>query len=151
MVRAAPRLALRCALFLWTCATTGCVQAQLFLAAESRLPRWFTLPPGVERSAVTVRLRTYAECCLQMRLQTTHGQVLAAVQAETETSVHQYEIGGPRTGDNLVDMYPSYRLVSVNGTQEVIEFQRVEPVFYVADDPEIIKKVKDAAAALNSK
>jgi hypothetical protein len=33
--------------------------------------------------------------------------------------------------------YPFYEAVTVNRITEVLEFKRMEPVFYVTDDPEI--------------
>lgn len=34
--------------------------------------------------------------------------------------------------------YPHYVIVSANGIVEVIEHRKMEPVFYVTDDPSII-------------
>jgi hypothetical protein len=81
-----------------------------------------------------------------MRLQGSDGTVLSTVRADSEVSVHQTALGGPRTGNNAVDIYPSYELMSVSGVREVLEFKNMEPVFYVVDDPEIINRVEAAAA-----
>ena len=35
-------------------AITGCVDSVNYLASDSRLPKWFTLPPGLRRADVTV-------------------------------------------------------------------------------------------------
>lgn len=37
--------------------------------------------------------------------------------------------------------YPSYEIISVRGVTEVIEHRRIEPVFYVADDPAVLKEL----------
>jgi hypothetical protein len=44
--------------------------------------------------------------------------------------------------------YPSYEVVVVNGVTEVIEHRKMEPVFYVADDPAVRKEI---LAELNGK
>ena len=33
--------------------------------------------------------------------------------------------------------YPAYEVITVNGVTDIIEHRRMEPVFYVTDDPEI--------------
>src|SRR5258707_11071648 len=38
----------------------GLPESSFELARESRLPRWFTLPPGLSRSDVSVRLAYYS-------------------------------------------------------------------------------------------
>jgi hypothetical protein len=35
------------------------------------------------------------------------------------------------------DSYPHYMVMHVNGTFEILEFRRMEPIFYVTDDPEL--------------
>ena len=37
--------------------------------------------------------------------------------------------------------YPSYDAVVVNGTTEILEFRKMEPIFYVNDDPAIRKEI----------
>jgi hypothetical protein len=37
----------------------GCAESQFRLAPESRLPKWFALPDGVQRSEVEVTLAYY--------------------------------------------------------------------------------------------
>jgi hypothetical protein len=33
--------------------------------------------------------------------------------------------------------YPSYEVVTVNGITDIIEHRRMEPIFYVTDDPAV--------------
>jgi len=33
--------------------------------------------------------------------------------------------------------YPSYEIISVNGLTEIIEHRRMEPIFYLTDDPHV--------------
>ena len=33
--------------------------------------------------------------------------------------------------------YPSYEIITVNGVTEVIEHRRMEPTFYLTDDPHV--------------
>jgi hypothetical protein len=36
------------------------------------------------------------------------------------------------------EAYPMYEVMSARGTMEVLEFKRMEPVFYITDDPALI-------------
>ncbi len=36
--------------------------------------------------------------------------------------------------------YPAYELITVNGTTEVIEHRKMEPIFYISDDPAVRKE-----------
>jgi len=38
------------------------------------------------------------------------------------------------------DIYPSYEIITVGRMTEVIEHRRMEPVFYVTDDPTVLSK-----------
>ncbi|PYR13451.1 MAG: hypothetical protein DMF99_01305 [Acidobacteria bacterium] len=38
--------------------------------------------------------------------------------------------------------YPSYEVLTANGITEVIEHRRMEPVFYISDDPEVRRKLR---------
>jgi hypothetical protein len=37
--------------------------------------------------------------------------------------------------------YPSYQVISVNGITDVIEHRRMEPVFYLSDDPAVWREL----------
>ena len=42
-----------------SCAISGCFDSVWYLAGDSRLPKWFTLPPGLTRKDVSVALEFY--------------------------------------------------------------------------------------------
>jgi hypothetical protein len=37
--------------------------------------------------------------------------------------------------------YPSYEVLTANGITDVIEHRRMEPIFYITDDPEVRRKL----------
>jgi len=39
------------------------------------------------------------------------------------------------------DIYPSYEIITVGRMTEVIEHRKMEPVFYVTDDPTVLSKL----------
>lgn len=104
------------------------------MASESRLPKWEALPPGLTRADVSVTLNYYtplpgandAKFILKVR----EGKKLAEVKGKVKC---QYPYSGMS--------YPGYDAVVVNGTTEILEFRRMEPIFYVNDDPAIRKEI----------
>jgi hypothetical protein len=42
--------------------------------------------------------------------------------------------------------YPTYEVITVNGMVEVIEHRRMEPVFYVTDDPAVWNELAVSAS-----
>jgi hypothetical protein len=104
------------------------------LASDSRLPKWITLPAGVTRKDVEVTMSYYfkpwgddASFTLQ------NGKhVIRQIDGKL-VCTHPIVLSGS-TSD-----YPSYAAVVVNGTTELIEHKRMEPIFYVTDDPAVWK------------
>jgi hypothetical protein len=37
--------------------------------------------------------------------------------------------------------YPSYELITVNGIIEITEHRKMEPIFYITDDPAVWKEL----------
>ena len=118
-----------------SCALSGCLESSFQLARESRLPEWEAVPPGLTRADVSVTLNYYtsplpgandAEFILKNR----KGKKLAEVQGKVKC---QYPYSRWS--------YPGYEAVVVNGTTEILEFRRMEPTFYVNDDPVIRKEI----------
>lgn len=123
------RLIERClpgfALCISSCVISGCLESSFQLASESRLPSWEALPPGLSRADVSVTLNYYttplpgandAEFILKNR----NGKKLAEVKGKVKC---QYPYSQPS--------YPGYDAVVVNGTTEILEFRRMEPILYI--------------------
>ena len=105
------------------------------LASDSRLPKWFTLPRGLSRSDVTVMMNYYVTPSGRTStfiLQTTKKQKLAEATG-TQRGLEPLKLKNPRPG--FPPGYPSYEIVTVNGMTEIIEHRRMEPIFYITDDP----------------
>jgi hypothetical protein len=105
------------------------------LASESRLPRWEALPPGLTRADVSVTLNYYTTPLpgandAKFILENGKGETLAELKGKAKCRY-------PNSGSS----YPRYDAVVVNGTTEILEFKRMEPIFYVNDDPAIRKRI----------
>jgi hypothetical protein len=105
------------------------------LSSESRLPKWEALPPGFTRADVSVTLNRYTTPLpgandAEFILKNGKGRKLTELKGKVKC---QYPYSG--------FSYPFYEAVVVNGTTEILEFRKMEPIFYVNDDPAIRKEI----------
>ena len=115
-------------------------EAEFSLDQNSRLPVWFTLPDGAQRSQCSVRYTIYGPARVRMRLYGPNGSKLADVRPLFEGRVDQTDVQG-KSIDNVFDRYPSYTLLSYKGHTEVIEIRTMGPTFEVVDDRDLIATV----------
>ena len=120
----------------------GCAESYFRLAPESRLPRWFTLASEQRRSDVAVTMTYYTGLVggstASFVLSDRNGRKLAGVEGPVRDSQPQTLTAAPPTGPLP---YPRYEFVTINGITEVVEHRRMEPVFYISDDPEVRRKL----------
>ncbi len=66
------------------------------------------------------------------------GRRLAEVEGLVRDNQPQTLTPAPPTGPLP---YPSYEVVTIQGITEIIEHRRMEPIFYINDDPEVRRKL----------
>lgn len=112
-------------------------ESSFSLANESRLPKWFSLPPNHERTNVTVTMDYYigsSSRTTTFTLRAASGAVISKVtgnQIGLEPLQRKAKLPGYPEG------YPSYEIITVGQITEIIEHRRMEPIFYVTDDPAV--------------
>lgn len=125
----------------------GCAESMFDLAPDSRLPRWFALPKGLTRAEVTVHETKYLDHSVFTLYDTSHsslwdsrGHELAQVSAVSHGAISLSENENAHGGYDG-NPYPLYEVLTVNGITEVLEYKRMEPLFYVSDDPQVRKRL----------
>ena len=103
------------------------------LASESRLPKWIALPPNLTRSDVSITMSYYTWPGAGFVLQDAKGRTLEKVDGWVTCS--DFRLKNPPQG--FPSGYPIYAEIIVKGTAELIEHRKMEPVFYVTDDPAV--------------
>lgn len=114
-----------------SCAVIGCLESSFVLSKESRLPRWLALPSGLTRADVSVTMNYYTPLGgddTKIILKDRNGKTLTEINGKEKC---QY----PKSG------YPAYDVIVANGITEIIEHKRMEPVFYINDDPSVRQKL----------
>jgi hypothetical protein len=112
------------------------------LATESRLPKWFTLPPGLARSDVTVMMSYYVKQSGRtstFKLLDARKKKLAELNG-TQKGMEPLKRKTPQPG--FSPGYPIYEIVTVNGITEIIEHRQMESIFYITDDPTVWAEFK---------
>jgi hypothetical protein len=107
------------------------------LAPESRLPRWYVLPKGVERKDVSLEMRYYAppgKPKLMFLLKYSNGKRIS-----TMTGIVVVQGMNSEGKEKKPHEHPSYRVVKVNGVVDVIEHRKAGDIFYLCDDPLVWK------------
>jgi hypothetical protein len=134
-------------LLLVSCGPRGCVESQFTLVPESRLPGWFSIPPGISRSDVTVRLTYYSPSSVQtdnavLELMTSTGRQLSEVTGRMCWHPTMAKKRNQHGGFDP-DSYPHYVYIRVKGIVEVIEHVQ-GPTFRIIDDPTLVKGAQEA-------
>jgi len=104
------------------------------LANDSRLPKWITIPPGLTRADVSVTMNYYSMPMVddaQFILRDRKGKVLVKLSGRKKDL-------RPK---NSSFAYPAYVAITVNGITDIIEHRKMEPIFYVTDDPAVWKEL----------
>jgi len=111
------------------------------LASESRLPKWITLPPGLARADVSITMNYYVMPwgrSATFILKDTKGKIRTKVDGKTR-GLGPLQLKHPPPG--FPPGYPSYEVITENGTTEIIEHRKPEPIFYITDDPAVWKEL----------
>jgi len=108
------------------------------LASESNLPKWITLPPGLTRADVSITMNYYTLGGAGFVLQDARGQTLEKVNGTVKCQ--NFHLKNPPQG--FPPGYPSYAVITAKGATEIIEHRKMEPVFYITDDPAVWKEYR---------
>ena len=113
-------------------------EANFDLARESRLPKWFKLPQGMERGDVTVTMDTYIVPIEKsvFKLRDNDGRTLSTITASRlGRYLYPKELKNPPSG--FPKGYPAYEILVADGVVDIVEHRRMQPIFYMTDDPAV--------------
>lgn len=113
------------------------------LADESRLPKWITLPPGLTRADVSITMSYYINpwpwgSDVKITLQDATKQILVKAYGKQKDG-GAFQLKHPPPGSPAG--YPAYELITVNGITDIVEHRKMEPIFYITDDPVVWKEL----------
>jgi hypothetical protein len=117
----------------------GCLESSFQLSEESRLPKWFSVPNGMDRNVLSVQMdlhSTFSGGKAVFKLYK-KGDLLNikkyTVTTDEQPNIRSVQLNSQSSG------YPRYKVVTINGITDVVELRKMEPVFYMTDDPAVWK------------
>lgn len=121
--------------------TRGCTESSFTLSPESRIPKWFATK-GIPRTAVEVTMDYWGGLgsgrTATFSLRDLHGLTIASavgtLQGKEPLTLEPH-------GETGRIPYPLYEIITVDGVAEVIEHRRMEPIFFITDDPIVKAKL----------
>lgn len=130
------------------CATAGCdylPEASFDLAKGSRLPVWFTLSPRLARADVSVTMDYYITSTGRTAVFVLHdkerrvlGKVTGVLRGLSPMSSKEQTLGGSAAS--------SFEVVDVHGVLDVVEHKKMEPVFYMVEDPTLFNSLLQSSS-----
>lgn len=136
------RFCLNLVLLIAAISLAGCLESSFELAPESRLPKWLEAPAGVPRSDLRVTMDYYStfsggEYVFKFY---DKNKFLKIKKLTVDISMApDLKIKGVPQGP--MD-YPQYFAVTVDGITDIVEHKKMEPIFYMNDDPAIWKELR---------
>lgn len=120
---------------------SGCLESSFDLAKESRLPKWFDVPEDANRADYSVQMDLHSTLSggkAVFKLNKS-GKILSvkkySVTTDDQPSIRTVQLIDPPEGSPKD--YPRYKVVTINGITDIVELRRMEPVFYMTDDPAV--------------
>ncbi|MCP3930937.1 MAG: hypothetical protein GY705_17770 [Bacteroidetes bacterium] len=137
-------------LLLISLGTFGCSESNFDLGNESRIPQWFELPNKLSRSDIIITMDYYIYPWGRkavFKMSDKAGNQISKVTGK-QRGLYPLNLKKQRAG--FPTGYPSYEVITSGKITEVIEHRRMEPVFYITDDPEILSELEVSLAKTNN-
>lgn len=119
----------------------GCLESSFQLSEESRLPKWFSIPGGEDRNNLTVQMdlhSTFSGGKAVFKLYK-KGSLLNikkyTVTTEEQPNIRSVQLN--HSSKESLKGYPRYKVVTINRVTDIIELRKMEPIFYMTDDPAV--------------
>lgn len=137
-------------LFVWSASTPWigwCPESNFQIAPNSRLPKWFNVPPGYVRKDLTVEIHYYVPPppfkqnfkALLLGPPPDYRKLdkkIGYARLHPTMDQKKNEFGGFHP-----DAYPIIGIDTINGIAEIIVQRKPEPFLYVSDDPKLRKAI----------
>jgi len=117
----------------------------LWLSDQSRLPKWVVVPKGKNRNDFSVKMESHSTFAA--------GKIIFKIYDKNNVSpIQEYEITTDMQSDILpVQLksppegfpqgFPKYIPITINGITDIVEQRKMEPVFYMTDNPDVWKEL----------
>lgn len=117
-------------------------ESSFTLASDSRLPRWIKLPPESSRTSVSVTMNYYLvpSTYVSFIMKDAKDHVVHKADGKQICASAFHMINHPQ---GPLFSSSTYVPITVDGMTEIIEHRKMEPTFYVTDDPKVWKQYEE--------
>jgi hypothetical protein len=120
---------------------SGCLESSFTLSGESRIPQWFELPGGKNRSDFYVTMDYYSDIDGSKAVFKLYEKNHYFYTKKIKTKISDSYIELKNPPNDSPKGYPSFLIIKINDVTEVIEHKKMEPIFYIVDDPAILAEL----------
>jgi len=127
---------------IWSASTPWigwCPESNFKLSPDSRLPKWFTVPPGYNKKDLTVEFYFYVP---PPPIKSNFKAILLGPSPEYRTLDRKIGIEQWHPANKSYTDYPKFTIATVNGIAELIEQKEATDILYVSDNPEMKQAIK---------
>ena len=125
----------------------GCLESSFQLSDESRLPKWFVIPEGKSENDYTVRVDLHStigggggKTVIKLHEKNNIFPIKKiTLTVEEQPRTLSVQLKNPPEGSPKG--YPAYIVATINNITDIIELRKMEPVFYMTDDPAVWKEL----------
>jgi hypothetical protein len=120
----------------------GFAESNFNLAKDSRLPRWFQVPTGINRNDISVEFVYFLSKTKIAAINSKTGKIFFSAEADkkhhptTESESKTMKQGWP---------CPSYNIITVNGVEEVVAHIERGDIVYIVEPSEVTPAVYNNA------
>jgi len=119
---------------------SGCIESNFILSSESRLPVWVLCSGDCSRDALEVKVTYYTgEKATIEVFSTASGKKELVRELVGVNRWHPKTLADGILEEGVIAPYPHYVIIEINGVEEVYEHRAMEPIIYVAENPDELK------------
>ena len=120
---------------------TGCLEASFELDSSTRPPKWFDMPTEMKRSDLRVTMDYHSTFSGGEYVFKFYNKNKFFKLQKISVTTNEQPTIRTKALKNSSGKYPAYNVITVNGITDVVERRKMEPIFYMTDDPKVWKEL----------
>jgi len=124
---------------------TGCLEASFELDSNARTPKWFNMPAGMNRVDLRVTMDYHStfsggEYVFKFYNKNKFFKLeKISISTDEQPTIRTRTL--KNTPEGYPKGYPAYNVITVDGITDIVERRKMEPIFYMTDNPVVWKEL----------
>ena len=120
---------------------TGCLEASFELDSNTRPPKWFEMPTGMKRSDLRVTMEYHSTFSGGEYVFKFYNKNKFFKLKKISVTTNEQPTIRTKALKNSSGNYPAYNVITIKGITDIVERRKMEPIFYMTDDPKVWKEL----------